>query len=183
MALLSDGISDIDLAQSKPPIPEIWKCKATLVCTSLAYIDHTGRLKVLAPIREYIQATKPPSPDLVQPLQRHLNDLVKLWTVWLQGSPLLADLIPQLFSNLGNLHNLLLYGVDCDPGELGETVQGIIHLNHLNVSMNCGLTLLMLRLPDILAKMDHHKIHGWYITEAIQAFELNSIPDPEKSIE
>ncbi|KAJ7829006.1 hypothetical protein B0H14DRAFT_3144100 [Mycena olivaceomarginata] len=49
-ALLSDGISDIDLAQSKPPIPEIRKCKATLVHTSLAYIDHTRRLKVLAPI-------------------------------------------------------------------------------------------------------------------------------------
>ncbi|KAJ7848507.1 P-loop containing nucleoside triphosphate hydrolase protein, partial [Mycena olivaceomarginata] len=183
MALLSDGISDIDLAQSKPPIPEIWKCKATLIRTSLAYIDHTGRLKVLAPIREYIQATKPPSPDLVRPLRRHLNDLVKLWTTWLQGSPLPADLIPQLFSNLGNLQNLLLYGLDCDPAELGETIQGIICLNRLNVSINHGLTLLMLCVPDILAKMDDHKIHGRYITEAIQTFELNSILDPEKSIE
>ncbi|KAJ7323160.1 hypothetical protein DFH08DRAFT_817739 [Mycena albidolilacea] len=40
MSLLPDGISDTDLVQSKPPIPEILKCKATLVCTSLAYVDH-----------------------------------------------------------------------------------------------------------------------------------------------
>jgi hypothetical protein len=50
MSLLSDGISDADLVQSKPPIPEILKCKSTLVRTSLTYVDHAGRLKVLAPI-------------------------------------------------------------------------------------------------------------------------------------
>ncbi|KAJ7336083.1 hypothetical protein DFH08DRAFT_784229 [Mycena albidolilacea] len=65
MALLSDGVSDTDLVQSELPIPTVWKCKATLVRTSLAYVDHVGRLKVLAPIREYICTTRPPSPHLV----------------------------------------------------------------------------------------------------------------------
>ncbi|KAJ7266412.1 hypothetical protein B0H12DRAFT_988918, partial [Mycena haematopus] len=59
MSLLSDGIANIDLAQSNPPIPQISKCKMTLVCTSLAYVDHAGRFKVLAPIRDYIQAVRP----------------------------------------------------------------------------------------------------------------------------
>ncbi|KAJ7794975.1 P-loop containing nucleoside triphosphate hydrolase protein, partial [Mycena olivaceomarginata] len=61
MSLLPDGISDTDLVQSRLPIPQILKCKATLVRTSLAYVDHAGRSKVLAPIRDYIQRTRPPS--------------------------------------------------------------------------------------------------------------------------
>jgi hypothetical protein len=182
MSLLSDGISDSDLAQSKPPIPDILKCKATLVRTSLAYVDRTGRLKVLAPIREYIQATRPPSPHLVRPLRRHLSNLVSLWTTWLHGSAPPANLLPQLVSNLGNLDNLLLYGLDCDPVELGETIQGVISLNCLNRSMNRGYTPLMLRLPEILAKIDDHNIHGLFITEAIQGLNFQTIPDPEQSI-
>ncbi|KAJ7800138.1 P-loop containing nucleoside triphosphate hydrolase protein, partial [Mycena olivaceomarginata] len=75
MSLLSDGISDIDLVQSKSPIPDILKSKTALIRTSLAYVDRTGRLKVLAPIREYIQIARPPSSDLVRPLQKHLTNL------------------------------------------------------------------------------------------------------------
>ncbi|KAJ7662517.1 P-loop containing nucleoside triphosphate hydrolase protein [Mycena olivaceomarginata] len=60
MSLLSDGISDLDLVQSNIPIPSIHDCKTTLVRTSLAYIDHVGRFKVLAPIRQYIHMTRPP---------------------------------------------------------------------------------------------------------------------------
>jgi hypothetical protein len=58
ISLLSDGISETDLVQSKLPIPEILKCKTTLVRTSLAYVDHAGRLKVLAPIQGYIRTAK-----------------------------------------------------------------------------------------------------------------------------
>ncbi|KAJ7870095.1 P-loop containing nucleoside triphosphate hydrolase protein, partial [Mycena olivaceomarginata] len=92
MSLLSDGISDVDLVQSKPPIPDIPRCKTTLVRTSLAYVDHAGRFKVLAPIREYIQTTRPPSPLLVRPLRKHLNHLLKLGVM--RRSSLGVDLIP-----------------------------------------------------------------------------------------
>ncbi|KAJ6467813.1 hypothetical protein C8R45DRAFT_754762, partial [Mycena sanguinolenta] len=78
MSLLPDGISDIDLVRSKPPIPDILKCKATLIRTSLAYVDHAGRLKVLAPIREYIGAIRPPSPMLARWIRKHFNDLLAL---------------------------------------------------------------------------------------------------------
>lgn len=182
MSLLSDGISDTDLIQSKPPIPDILKCKTTLVRTSLAYLDHGGRLKVLAPIRDYIQMTRPPSPHLMWPLCKHLNELLKLWKTFIDTSSGGGDLIPHLTSNLGNMHNLLLYGLDCDPVELGETIQGVISLNCLNRSMNRGCTPLMLCLPEILAKIDDHNIHGLFITEAIQGLNFQTIPDPEQSI-
>ncbi|KAJ7789620.1 hypothetical protein B0H14DRAFT_3115730 [Mycena olivaceomarginata] len=80
MSLLPDGIYDIDLEQSKTPIPEIWECKSVLIRTSLAYVDHAGRFKVLAPIRDYIRSAWPPSPPLVQPLQEHLHNLLRLWS-------------------------------------------------------------------------------------------------------
>ncbi|KAF8164562.1 hypothetical protein K438DRAFT_1463730, partial [Mycena galopus ATCC 62051] len=60
MSLLPDGISGIDLAHSKPPITDLAKCKTTLIRTSLAYVGGAGELKVLAPIREYIQTVRPP---------------------------------------------------------------------------------------------------------------------------
>ncbi|KAJ7362704.1 hypothetical protein DFH08DRAFT_683673, partial [Mycena albidolilacea] len=96
MALLSDGISDLDLIQSNIPIQDIPDCKTTLVRTSLAYIDHAGRFKVLAPIREYIQTTWPPSLQLVRPLQKYLIDLLKLCNTWQHASSIVVDLVPAL---------------------------------------------------------------------------------------
>ncbi|KAJ7482455.1 P-loop containing nucleoside triphosphate hydrolase protein, partial [Mycena latifolia] len=50
LSILPDGLSDIELAQSKLSINDIMTCKATLLATSLAYIDDKRRLKSLAPI-------------------------------------------------------------------------------------------------------------------------------------
>jgi hypothetical protein len=183
MSLLSDGILDTDLAQSKPPIPEILKCKTTLIRTSLAYVDHAGRLKVLAPIRDYIHKTRPPSPHLVRPLRKHLTDLVTVWMTVLHDSSLVRALTPHLTSNLGNLHNLLLHGLDCDCADLGNTVQAIITFNHLNLRMDLGLTPLMLRLPEILTQINDHRLHGQFITETFRAHPFYAIPDPDKYME
>jgi hypothetical protein len=126
LSLLSDGISNTDLTQSKPPIPEIVKCQTTLLRTSLAFVDHAGRLKVLAPIRDYIQATRPPSPPLVRPLRKYFSDLLSLWTTVINSSSGVGDLTPHLLSNLGNMHNLLMYGLDLDPTDTGDTAQAIL---------------------------------------------------------
>ncbi|KAJ7791110.1 hypothetical protein B0H14DRAFT_3567790 [Mycena olivaceomarginata] len=64
MSLLPDGISDLDLVQSNIPIQDIPNCKTTLIRTSLAYVDHAGRFKVLAPIRDHIHLARPPSLQL-----------------------------------------------------------------------------------------------------------------------
>lgn len=182
MSLLSDGISDIDLAQSKSPIPDILKSKTALIRTSLAYVDRTGRLKVLAPIREYIQIARPPSSNLVRPLQKHLTNLLKMWNTAFDCSPLAADSTPNLMANLGNLHNLLLHGLQCDPGELREIVQGIISLNRLNMLMNRGLTPLMLYLPEKLPQTNDHRLQGLYITERFRSRLLYGITNPDKDM-
>ncbi|KAJ7916098.1 P-loop containing nucleoside triphosphate hydrolase protein, partial [Mycena leptocephala] len=74
LSLLSippDGLSDVELVQSKLPIDNILRCKATLIRTSLAYSDGHKRLKVLVPIREYMQKAQPPGNHLIRPLLKH----------------------------------------------------------------------------------------------------------------
>ncbi|KAJ7765964.1 hypothetical protein B0H14DRAFT_3592726 [Mycena olivaceomarginata] len=183
MSLLSDGVSDLDLLQSNLPIPDIPKCKTTLIRTSLAYVDHAGRFKVLAPIREYIHTARPPSPLLVRPVRKHLIDLLKIWKTVMLHSAFMVDLTPRLVSNLGNLHNVLLHGLYSDDADLGESMRGIILFNHLSQAMNRGLTPLMLRLPEMLVDMNDHDLHGQFIAASLQAWQFYTIPNPEKSID
>ncbi|KAJ7922718.1 P-loop containing nucleoside triphosphate hydrolase protein, partial [Mycena leptocephala] len=60
LSMLPDGLPDVELVQSKFPIDNILGCKAALICTTLAYSDENKRLKVLVPIREYMQKIQPP---------------------------------------------------------------------------------------------------------------------------
>ncbi|KAJ7907793.1 P-loop containing nucleoside triphosphate hydrolase protein, partial [Mycena leptocephala] len=71
LSMLPDGLSDVELVQSKLPIDNILSCKAALICTSLAYSDEHKQLKVLVPIREYVQKIQPPGDHLIQPLLKH----------------------------------------------------------------------------------------------------------------
>ncbi|KAJ7620737.1 P-loop containing nucleoside triphosphate hydrolase protein, partial [Mycena polygramma] len=75
LSLLPDGLSDVELVQSKIPVNNILGCKAALISTSLAYTDSHKRLKVLVPIREYIQKSWPPNDDLIRPLRRYFQEL------------------------------------------------------------------------------------------------------------
>ncbi|KAJ7469528.1 P-loop containing nucleoside triphosphate hydrolase protein, partial [Mycena latifolia] len=74
LSILPDGLSNVELLQSGLPVPDILTRKAVLLQTSLAYTD-SMRLKVLVPIREYMQHMHPPSPSLVQPLRKHFQSL------------------------------------------------------------------------------------------------------------
>ncbi|KAJ7926037.1 hypothetical protein B0H13DRAFT_2565702 [Mycena leptocephala] len=183
MSLLSDGITDLDLVQCKIGIPDIAHCKTTLIRTSLAYNDHAGRFKVLAPIRDYINLARPPSLELVRPLRKYLIELLKLYVAWWHASTFAIDLVPRLVSNLGNLHNVLLQGLDSDQTDLRESVLGILLLNDLNGTMNRGLSPLMLRLPEILSAMDDHELHGRFTTEAFESGRFYTLPNPELAID
>ncbi|KAJ6592260.1 P-loop containing nucleoside triphosphate hydrolase protein, partial [Mycena vulgaris] len=75
LSLLPDGLSDIELVQSKLPIKDILHCKAVLLSTSLAYSDDQARVKVLVPIREYMKKCYHPAAPLVQPLLNYFQEL------------------------------------------------------------------------------------------------------------
>jgi hypothetical protein len=117
---------------------------------------------------------------LVRPLRIYLIDLLKLYTTW---SHVLVDLVPRLVSNLGNLHCILLHGLDPDHTDLRDSILGIMMLNTLSMMMMCGPTPLMLRLSDILSGMDDHQLHRWFITEMFWARDFYTLPNLEMAIE
>ncbi|KAJ7262875.1 P-loop containing nucleoside triphosphate hydrolase protein [Mycena rebaudengoi] len=61
LSILPDGLTDVDMVQAKLPITNILACKATLIQTSLAFVDQDQHLKVLVPIREHILHIHPPA--------------------------------------------------------------------------------------------------------------------------
>ncbi|KAJ7831204.1 P-loop containing nucleoside triphosphate hydrolase protein, partial [Mycena olivaceomarginata] len=71
LSMLPDGLADVDLIQSKLPLENILKCKTALKSTALAYSDEHKKLKVLMPIREYMQQHQPPGDHLVQKVFKH----------------------------------------------------------------------------------------------------------------
>ncbi|KAJ7185149.1 hypothetical protein GGX14DRAFT_409305 [Mycena pura] len=79
LAILPDGLSEIELLQSKLPINNVLRCKAILLATSLAYTDGKNRLKSLVPIREHMQCFYPAPQTLVHSLQKHFYLLLDLY--------------------------------------------------------------------------------------------------------
>ncbi|KAJ7451990.1 hypothetical protein FB451DRAFT_1100938, partial [Mycena latifolia] len=79
LSILPDGLSDVELIQSKLSIQDIMTCKTALLATSLAYYDEKRRLKSLVPIREYMQCFYPPSALVVVQLQTYFHQLLDLY--------------------------------------------------------------------------------------------------------
>ncbi|KAJ6535042.1 P-loop containing nucleoside triphosphate hydrolase protein [Mycena capillaripes] len=107
LAVLPDGLSDAELAVSMVPIPSPLECKSILLCTSLAYIDRDGRIKVLNPIREYAQRVYPIKKALLDSLGTYWQHLLNLWDTHMQLPN--KELASQLTANIGNINNLILH--------------------------------------------------------------------------
>ncbi|KAJ6586415.1 P-loop containing nucleoside triphosphate hydrolase protein, partial [Mycena vulgaris] len=106
LSMLPDGLSDMELVQCKLPIDNILACKAALLRTSLAYMDDRNRLKVLVPIREYVQKMHPPMAGLVQPVLKHFNQLLEIHETY-YGTISGPGIMTQIASNFANIHNML----------------------------------------------------------------------------
>ncbi|KAJ7063842.1 P-loop containing nucleoside triphosphate hydrolase protein, partial [Mycena amicta] len=65
LSILPDGLSDAELQHMNLPIHNILSAKITLTRISLAYTSHDRRLKMLNPMREFIQRAYPPGGTLV----------------------------------------------------------------------------------------------------------------------
>ncbi|KAJ7445457.1 P-loop containing nucleoside triphosphate hydrolase protein, partial [Mycena latifolia] len=128
LSILPDGLSDVELVQSKLSIQDVMTCKATLLATSLAFTDDKRRLKSLVPIREHMQCFHPPSPLLIHPLQKYFHQLLDLYKQYprtQQG----AGRVKHLALNARNIHELLLQGLDQENPNLAETIDCTLSMN------------------------------------------------------
>ncbi|KAJ7446999.1 hypothetical protein FB451DRAFT_1536745 [Mycena latifolia] len=121
LSMLPDGLSDVELVQSKLSMNDIMTCKATLLATSLAYIDDNRRLKSLVPIREHMQCFYPPSPLLIHPLQKYFHELLDLYWQY-PRTQRGAGGVKHLALNVRNMGELLLRGLNQDNPNLAETI-------------------------------------------------------------
>ncbi|KAJ7023173.1 P-loop containing nucleoside triphosphate hydrolase protein, partial [Mycena alexandri] len=110
LSLLPDGLSDLELKQTKFPITDILGCKAVLLRTALAYSDGHKRLKVLVPIREHMRKLFPPADGMIQPMFKHFHELLVSYKATL-GTSLGTGPIDRITSNYTNIQNILQNGL------------------------------------------------------------------------
>ncbi|KAJ7882500.1 hypothetical protein B0H13DRAFT_1890802 [Mycena leptocephala] len=113
LSMLPDGLSDVELVQSKLPIDNILGCKAALVGTTLAYSNEHKRLKALVPIREYMQKHQPPGDHLIRPLLKHFQELLEFYMEY-RGNESSSSIVARVSSNYSNIENVLQNGLQQD---------------------------------------------------------------------
>jgi hypothetical protein len=171
LSLLPNGISDAELTLVKFPITNIMHAKATLLRTSLAHTAN-GRLKVLAPVRQYVAKTFPPTVALVQPLITYLSELLLAWRE--HGKMPSGDLVPRLKANIGNLKAVLLHTLELEQrrDDLIETGHTLLRLQHFmdgtaTKADVVNADYIRKLLPVIVARADDDSLHGRYLASLL----------------
>ena len=181
LSILPDGLSDIELLQSKLPITNIQGCKAILLGTSLAYIDDKRRLKSLVPIREHMQHFHPASSSLVYHLQKHFHQLLDMYDKYF-GTQQMTGQINQINSNLGNLHQVLLRGLYSETTNLAEAINCTISLNSFSRLTDRGYNLLMNHIPAVLRHTSDERLVVLFITEELKSSGLHPVVNAKTKI-
>ncbi|KAJ7078799.1 hypothetical protein C8R44DRAFT_594720, partial [Mycena epipterygia] len=127
LSILPDGLSNAELIQSNLSIKNVLECRSILLRTSLAYEDDRKKLKSLVPIREHMQQFHPAAPSLIHQVEKHYYLLLEVYKDHV-GSPQGAGNLNQITLNLGNLHQVLLQGLQQDNAYLADTIEATIAL-------------------------------------------------------
>jgi hypothetical protein len=175
--MLPDGLSDVELVQSKLPIDNILGCKAALIRTSLAYSDEHKRLKTLVPIREYMQKIQPPGDHLIQPLLKHFQELLELYMEY-YGTQSGSSTV-RVSSNYSNIQNVLQNGLQQGHPDLVNNIYCVFNLNRFSETMGQGSISLIQHIHNVLPHPRNHRLEAYLIIEQLNSWVLHSISDPE----
>ncbi|KAJ7092204.1 P-loop containing nucleoside triphosphate hydrolase protein [Mycena epipterygia] len=170
LAILPDGLSDVELVQSKLPIQDILTRKSTLLSTSLASVNEKGQLKVLVPIREFMLAHYPPPASLIQPLRKYFYGLLNFQHKY-SGNLSDARTAACLTSNLMNIQNMLIPELHQDNPVLEEAIQAAIHLNRFRIIMGQSRIPLLDNIQSLLNHMNNHQLVVMFIKELFTSWQ------------
>ncbi|KAJ7248809.1 hypothetical protein C8J57DRAFT_1672681, partial [Mycena rebaudengoi] len=169
LSMLPDGLRDADLVQAKLPIADILACKTTLIQTSLAFVGQDQHLKVLVPIREHILHIHPPADALKLKLREHFHQILDLWNQFKNLN--VADILPQISCNLGNISTILHNGLETEGPDIVQNFQSILYLNHFYARVQDTYSPLLLRLSAKILHWKDNPIFGEYLIELLQNSE------------
>ncbi|KAJ7920300.1 hypothetical protein B0H13DRAFT_2268267 [Mycena leptocephala] len=173
LSMLPDGLSDVELVQSKLPIYNILSCKAALVGTALAYSDEHKRLKVLVPIREYMQKIQPPGDHLIQPLLKHFQKLLEFFIEY-QGNQSSSSTVARVSSNYSNIQNILQNGLQQGHPDLVNSIYCTCYLNRFSRHIGQGAISLIQEIQNVLPLPCNHRLEAYFIVELINSWGLHS---------
>ncbi|KAF7353582.1 NB-ARC domain-containing protein [Mycena sanguinolenta] len=181
LSLLPDGIRAEDVTASNVPIPDIRRWQSMLVGTSLAYLDRMGRLKALSPIREYIRRAHPAPAALADPLRRYFQALIEMW-----GSKRelpANNLAPVLAASLGNINELLHYGLaSTDKSTRVEIGHTIIALDSFSAAMLKGNIALFQQVRQIIEETNDAELRWKYTGRCISNIALTRLIQNPKAV-
>ncbi|KAJ7896687.1 hypothetical protein B0H14DRAFT_3605124 [Mycena olivaceomarginata] len=160
LAMLPNGLTDVELIQSKLPLENILKCKTTLKSTALAYGDEHKRLKVLMPIREYLQQYQPPGDDLVQSLFKYFQEMLQFFIDYM-GTQSNSSTIPRIKSNLTNIQ----YVRGLTPGLSREIYLNMTHYHHEVKNDLGGAANMCKKLITLVTQAGNIRRHSHGLTQ------------------
>ncbi|KAJ7816193.1 hypothetical protein B0H13DRAFT_1923724 [Mycena leptocephala] len=175
LSMLPDGLSDVELEQSKLPLDNILGCKAALIRTSLAYSDEYKQLKALVPIREYMQKIQPPGDHLIQPLLKYFQELLEFY----QGNQSSSSTVVRVSSNYSNIQNVLQNGLKQGHPDLVNSIYCTCYLNNLMQRIGQGATPLIQHIRNVLPYPRDYRLEAYFIMEWLNLWDLHSISNPD----
>ncbi|KAJ7772782.1 P-loop containing nucleoside triphosphate hydrolase protein [Mycena olivaceomarginata] len=149
LSMLPDGLLNSDLLQSKLPLKDILKCKTALKSTALAFSDENQRLRVLMPIREYMQKYHPPRDNLVRSLLKYFQKLLEFYVEFI-GTESNLNTIPRIVPHIGNIHHVLQWGIQQRHSDLINSIYCVCYLNQFSKANMQGCAPLITKIYNIL---------------------------------
>ncbi|KAJ7348312.1 hypothetical protein DFH08DRAFT_808049 [Mycena albidolilacea] len=181
LSMLPNGLSDLDLSQTKLLFDDIWGCKAALLRTSLAYTDEQQRVKAMVTIREYMQKYHPPPVTLIRPLLHHFHDLLDFNQQYL-GTQSNSRMVTRITSNFSNIQNVLKSGLQVGHPDLANCMYGACNLNSFSRQLGQGKIPLMNQILNLLPYLSDSHLKVYFITELFGSWQFYPIANPDALI-
>ncbi|KAJ7263710.1 hypothetical protein C8J57DRAFT_1625886 [Mycena rebaudengoi] len=178
LSMLPDGFTDADLLQAELPIRDILASKSTLLRTALAFVDKEKRIQVLAPIREHILHSHPPTNVLKLKLRKHFHGLLSLW----KHHQNFAKIVPQLSRNVGNINSVLQDSLSTDCLDGVQNLQSILFLNDFFGRTQETYSPLLLKISEQDSFWQDNPMLGEYLIQIFQTARYVPPADAEAKI-
>ncbi|KAJ7729747.1 hypothetical protein B0H16DRAFT_1893766 [Mycena metata] len=181
LSILPDGLSDVELKQSKFAIQDILDCKRALLRTALAYLDDHKRLKALVPIREYMAKFRPPTDEMIRPLFKHFQELLQVYLVD-RGKQSSALYVERLTSNYTNIQNIIQNGLYPGHPNLADSISCTSHFIRFIITIGNEVIPLMDKVISLLPHSEDHRAKASFTVRLFGSRRTHSIPHPEALI-
>ncbi|KAJ7456160.1 P-loop containing nucleoside triphosphate hydrolase protein, partial [Mycena latifolia] len=182
LSMLPDGLSDVELLQSKIPIGNILACKATLLHTSLAYADDQKRLKALVPIREYMQKMHPAMTHHIQPLLKHFHKLLNIHETY-RGTTSSPGIEDRIGLNIANIQSILRNGLNKQNPDLVNIIYCTCQFDSFMRTSGHGQTQLIYEISSVLPHPRDHRLEVYFIMTLLAGHIYHPVPNDQHLVE